>query len=466
MTSRRVLELALLAISLLAFACGADNEDTPASSGANHANETQYSREVQKYLSDANESLLAAAKTMGDNQRSNRPLESAAKTPKEASTVKPKREVPAKASSSPAKPKEAAVVPAPDPRAVTTQVDTAVSQLDDADGFLEKLNSALVSSADTGDVQSAIREVRSKVALAKSSLANLKRTLDATDEPNALTLEDELTKPSGNLAQAKVAVGLAVAEAGKIKVPANLAEPPSFLTKLISEWGVTAAVVLGALIALLLLGFGARSIVRNLTGEFDKRLAERVQPGLASMLKAQKEQSSQFSFLTSAQNEMSSRLADIHAEMRSVGRLVRDAPLDGGSRRAVSSPPMYDVAVATLPKAEPQFPVAAADYLEKMQRHVSVIRPDFQNDILVNATDGKGELVLIKDSRIPDDDQPLFIAPRATQFQTKQDFYTYYEKYYDCSRPSAGDVWIIQPAIVSRVQGGWQLRGKGVLEVR
>jgi hypothetical protein len=465
-TSRRVLEVALLAVSLLAFACGAENEDTPASAGANHANETQYSRNVQKYLSDAKDSLAAAAKTMGDNQRGNRPLESAAKTPKEAATVKPKKEVPAKASNSPAKLKEVDVVPAPDPRAVSTQVDTADGQLDDADGFLEKLSSALVSSADTGDAQSAIREARSKVALAKSSLANLKRTLAAPDQPNAPTLEDDLTKPSGNLAQARAAVASAGAAADKIKVPANLAEPPSFFTNLISDWGVTAAVVLGALIALLLLGFGARSIVRSLTGEFDKRLAERVQPGLASMLKAQKEQTSQFSLLTSAQNEMSSRLADLHAEMRSVGKLVRDAPLDGGSRRAASSPPIYDFATATLPKEEPQFPVAAADYLDKMQRHASVVRPDFQNDILVDASDGKGELVLIKDSRIPEDDQALFIAPRATQFQTKQDFYTYYEKYYDCSRPSAGDVWIIEPAIVSRVQGGWQLRGKGVLEVR
>jgi hypothetical protein len=458
--------LALLAISLLAFACGADNEDTPASSGTNHANETQYSREVQKYLSDAREALAAASKAIGDAQRTNRSPEPAAKTPKEPSAVKPKKPDAAKASSSPPKPKEAEVLPAPDRRVVKTQVDTALSQLEQADGSLEKLNSALVSSADTGDAQATIREVRSKVTFAKSSLANVKRTLDAPDEPNALTLEDELTKPSGNLAQAKDDIGLAIAGAAKIKVPANLAEPPSFLTKLISDWGVTAAVVLGALIALLLLGFGARSIVRNLASEFDKRLAERVQPGLASLLKAQKEQTSQFSLLTSAQNELSSRLADIHVEMRSVGRLVRDAPLDGGSRRAASSPPIYDVAAATLPKEEPQFPVAAADYLDQMQRHASVIRPDFQNDILVNATDGKGELVLIKDSRIPEDDQPLFIAPRATQFQTKQDFYTYYEKYYDCSRPSAGDVWIIQPAIVSRVQGGWQLRGKGVLEVR
>jgi hypothetical protein len=53
-----------------------------------------------------------------------------------------------------------------------------------------------------------------------------------------------------------------------------------------------------------------------------------------------------------------------------------------------------------------------------------------------------------------------------TQFQTKQEFHSYYERYYECQRPSAGDVWIIDPAVVSTVPGGWELREKGVLEVR
>jgi hypothetical protein len=101
-----------------------------------------------------------------------------------------------------------------------------------------------------------------------------------------------------------------------------------------------------------------------------------------------------------------------------------------------------------------------------MTRYANVVRPDFQNGLLVSAPDGKGELMLIRDSRTPDDTQPLFVVPRATQFQTKQDFYTYYEKYYDCVRPSAGDVWIIDPAVVEKVSGGWQLREKGVLEIR
>ena len=60
----------------------------------------------------------------------------------------------------------------------------------------------------------------------------------------------------------------------------------------------------------------------------------------------------------------------------------------------------------------------------------------------------------------------LLMVPRVGQFQTRQDFHTYFGKYYDCQYPTAGDVWIVSPAIVSTVPGGWQLREKGVLEVR
>jgi formylglycine-generating enzyme required for sulfatase activity len=111
------------------------------------------------------------------------------------------------------------------------------------------------------------------------------------------------------------------------------------------------------------------------------------------------------------------------------------------------------------------FPISAADYLEKMRHFENVLRPDFQKGILVSDSTGKGELVLIRDSNQPDEKQPLFLIPRVTRFQTKQEFYAYYEKYYDCKKPSAGDIWIIDPATVGKFEGGWQLKKKGVLEV-
>lgn len=187
---------------------------------------------------------------------------------------------------------------------------------------------------------------------------------------------------------------------------------------------------------------------------------------LAAAREAQPDYAPKLSSLSSAQAEMSSRLNELHTEVRSLARLVRESP---STRRSDGNPSYggfnYQSHVEEVaPKEEPEFPVSAGDYLGKMNRFANVVRPDFQNGILVNDPDGTGELVLIRDSR--DETQPLFVVPRATQFLTKQDFYTYYQKYYDCVRPSAGDVWIVGPAVVEKVAGGWQLREKGMLEIR
>ncbi len=120
-------------------------------------------------------------------------------------------------------------------------------------------------------------------------------------------------------------------------------------------------------------------------------------------------------------------------------------------------------------REEPEFPVSAETYLQRMKgsnRPSTVIRPDFQNGILVKDAEGRGELVLVEDSAGPVDFQRLFVVPSVSQFQMKQDFYNYYDGYYECDQPTAGDVWIVHPAIVEKVNGGWRLMEKGRLEVR
>jgi hypothetical protein len=124
---------------------------------------------------------------------------------------------------------------------------------------------------------------------------------------------------------------------------------------------------------------------------------------------------------------------------------------------------------APTPREEPEFPAAAETYLQRMQhlnRNRIVIRPDFQNGILVKDPEGRGELVLIQDPRVSESLQRLLVIPSVGQFQMKQDFYNYYDSYYDCDQPAAGDVWILNPAIVEKVNGGWRLSEKGRLEVR
>lgn len=227
----------------------------------------------------------------------------------------------------------------------------------------------------------------------------------------------------------------------------------------------TAEIILG-LLAVVLLATAISYLWKRAWRTVEFNVGQVVAAHLAANRDAQPDNGPKLASLSSAQAEMSSRLNELDTEVRSLARLVRESL---ATRRPDRNPsddgfnyhsPVEDVVL----KEEPEFPVSAVDYLGKMDRFANVVRPDFQNGILVNAPDGDGELVLIRDSR--DETQPLFVVPRATQFQTKQDFYTYYQKYYDCVRPSAGAVWIIGPAVVERVSGGWQLREKGMLEVR
>src|SRR6185369_4372380 len=51
------------------------------------------------------------------------------------------------------------------------------------------------------------------------------------------------------------------------------------------------------------------------------------------------------------------------------------------------------------------------------------------------------------------------------KFSTKRDFYEYYQDYYHCPTPDAGDVQIIKPALVAPAGNGWTLEATGLLEV-
>ena len=57
------------------------------------------------------------------------------------------------------------------------------------------------------------------------------------------------------------------------------------------------------------------------------------------------------------------------------------------------------------------------------------------------------------------------LLPRAAKFSTKRDFYEYYQDYYHCPNPDAGDVQIIKPALVAPAGNGWTLEATGLLEV-
>jgi len=114
------------------------------------------------------------------------------------------------------------------------------------------------------------------------------------------------------------------------------------------------------------------------------------------------------------------------------------------------------------PKRKVEFPISAADYLARTEGSSKVVRHDFGRNLLV--TNGEGELSLIRNNSRSKTGDSFFVVPRITRF-TRDTFQLFYKKYYDCAKPSVGEVWIIQPAVVSKVPGGWQLMKKGVLEI-
>jgi hypothetical protein len=234
----------------------------------------------------------------------------------------------------------------------------------------------------------------------------------------------------------------------------------------LTEYLILGAMILGGVLVLVLLASAFSYLWKRSWRTVEFNVGQVLKAHLAAAREAQPDYAPKLSSLSSAQAEMSSRLNDLDSEVRSLARLVREslATRRSDHNTSYSGLNYNSQAESVSPKDEPEFPVSAVDYLGKMNRFANVVRPDFQNGILVHDPDGDGELVLIRDSR--DDTQPLFVVPRATQFQTKQDFYTYYQKYYDCARPTAGDVWIIGPAVVEKVAGGWRLRDKGMLEIR
>jgi hypothetical protein len=345
---------------------------------------------------------------------------------------------------------------APTVASVVTLLDPAIQKLNSVKTTLDPIRASISKPAD-GKVGTELDDVISTSGQAAIKLNTLKDALEQAEGPELKGALLNRTKT--DLGDVILNLERPAKTLGTIHLPLGLG-PTSFL----SRWGTTLAIVVGMVLVLIILSILNMLLLKSARAEFENAMAAMLQQSAKNLQRQQTDLVTQVSAMGASQVQLATRLAEIQTEIRSLGRLVRDAALDGGRRS--SATPASSQTDQTPPKDDPSFPISAGDYLERMRRFSSVVKPDFQNGILVDDPEGRGELALIRDARVPDDIQPLFVIPRSTQFQTKQDFHTYFEKYYDCQKPSAGEVWIIDPAVVSTVPGGWQLREKGVLEVR
>lgn len=106
----------------------------------------------------------------------------------------------------------------------------------------------------------------------------------------------------------------------------------------------------------------------------------------------------------------------------------------------------------------PAFPSSVALYLKRTRAaNKESVTFDYETESFVPVEDGEFVVVTNQD--------PAIVIPRATRFSARRDFYEYYQDYYHCSNPDAGEVEIVEPARVVRTPSGWKLEHTGLLEV-
>ena len=106
----------------------------------------------------------------------------------------------------------------------------------------------------------------------------------------------------------------------------------------------------------------------------------------------------------------------------------------------------------------PAFPSTVTLYLKRTRAaNKTSVTFDYETESFVPVEDG--EFVVVTNS------EPAIVLPRAPRFASRRDFYEYYQDYYHCPKPDAGEVNIVQPATVVQTASGWKIESMGVLEV-
>jgi len=124
----------------------------------------------------------------------------------------------------------------------------------------------------------------------------------------------------------------------------------------------------------------------------------------------------------------------------------------------------FVTALDTCPACEerldiaPSFPSPVALYLKRTRSANKVnVTFDYETESFVPVEDG--EFVVVTSN------EPPVVLPRTPRFAARRDFYEFYQDYYHCPKPDAGEVQIIEPASVARAGNGWKLESSGLLEV-
>jgi tetratricopeptide (TPR) repeat protein len=109
----------------------------------------------------------------------------------------------------------------------------------------------------------------------------------------------------------------------------------------------------------------------------------------------------------------------------------------------------------------PKFPCSVAAYLNKLPRSAVALGFEPESNLLGEST--TGDFFLIE--KVPGSALSIAI-PKSARIVSKQDYYNTYYELFNCENPAAGEVIITRPAIVEKVESGWQLREAGFIEIK
>ena len=109
----------------------------------------------------------------------------------------------------------------------------------------------------------------------------------------------------------------------------------------------------------------------------------------------------------------------------------------------------------------PAFPCLVASYLDKLPQ--SAVTAKFEPECGLVQTSTSGECYLVPVAR---DGAVAMIIPKSASLNSKQDYYNSYYELFNCENPAAGEVTIVNPAIVEAVEGGWQVRETGFIQIK
>jgi hypothetical protein len=110
----------------------------------------------------------------------------------------------------------------------------------------------------------------------------------------------------------------------------------------------------------------------------------------------------------------------------------------------------------------PSFPNLVSQFLRKTKAtNKSNVTFDYDTGLFVEIEDG--EFVVVPD--VSEHNQ-VMVVPRLAQFSDPREFYEIYQDYYHHrAELRAGEVFIHEPALAERTDGGWTFKSPGILEV-